>query len=188
MKVIFIDGPQLSGKSTLIKGLSAKYGWKVYKFPFSKYSSKLELSTKEELNGFQLGKDLASMYWIKSLAGNSEGVLLVDRGPMSSAYYSLTENRMPTKMVHRFIRELSEFGNDFIYIFITANNRPEEVIREKNDGFDGLDKGEEDIEAVCSLSSMAFWNSLKLKLFVNDFSSSIEENLDNLIKTIEEVL
>ena len=188
MKVIFIDGPQLSGKSTLIQGLANKYGWKVYKFPFSRYSSELELSTKEELKGFQLGKDLASMYWIKSLGMASDEVILIDRGPFSSIYYSLTEGRMSNELVHRFIRELSEFGNNFTYIFVTANGRPGDLVRNKEDGFDGLDKSEENIEAICSLSSMAFWNNLNLKLFVNDFSVSIEENLNNLIKIVEEVL
>lgn len=188
MKVIFIDGPQQVGKSTLIEGLSNKYGWRVLKFPFSKYSSLFGLSSKEELKGFQLGKDLSAMYWLSQFA-DCEEVVLVDRGPLSSAYYSITDKRMSGAEVSKLIKELASFGSNFKYFFITSCGDKDKVDkRSKNDGFDELDLGTEDIDAVLKIGSDAFWSGIDFHLFCNDFSLSPEENYLRLGEIIEGVI
>ena len=183
MRVIFVDGSQLVGKSTLVEGLSSKYGIECYKFPFSEYTSSLNLSSKEELRGFQAGKDLSALYWLKQLSDCNK-TILVDRGPLSTAYYSLALDRMSSYQTEKFIEEVSKLSENFTYIFITAKNSPENLKRNKKDGFDGL----KDVECKPGVFSFLKHLSNKFNLdfhhFENDFSTSVEENVDRFYNLI----
>lgn len=182
--IIFFDGPQGVGKSTLIKGLRDNWSYhsKTYKFEFSKYSKLFNLQFGESLKGFQLGKDLATLYWLKNLP-DTGNLALIDRGPLSTLYYSMKFDRLSAKELKDFIDTLISFpGNNPVrYIFITSKNR-DNYFREKKDGFDGLDSGEEKtykmFENICKRNKLDFTH------FENDFSLPIEENIANLIKEI----
>lgn len=183
MRVIFIDGSQMVGKSTLIKGLEEKYGFETYKFPFSEYTSALGLKSKEELRGFQAGKDLSALYWLSQFS-DTDKTIIVDRGPMSTAYYSIACDRMTYLQTDRFIQELAKFGQDFTYIFITAKNRPDGMKRDKKDGFDDLRRGEAKAGVLNYLKGLSEEFDLNLIHFENDFSIPIEENIKNLYNLI----
>lgn len=172
--VIFIDGPQLSGKTTLIEGV--KRATKKLKFPFGEISKDLGFSNQElVLKGFQVGKDLSALYFISSLVDKEKGDLLVDRGPFSSIYYSLAKGRMTLKEVADFSEKVAEFGRDFRYIFVLPKNRPS-MRRDKFDGFDGLDSFIDPV-APHFIKVVADINRLDYRLFFNDFSKPIEENV-----------
>lgn len=172
--VIFIDGPQLSGKTTLIEGV--KRATKKLKFPFGEISKDLGFSNQESvLKGFQVGKDLSALYFISSLVDKDKEDILVDRGPFSSIYYSLAKERMTLKEVSNFSEKVAEFGGDFRYIFVLPKNRPA-LKRNKFDGFDGLDSFIDPI-AQHLIKVVADANRLDCRLFFNDFSKPIEENV-----------
>lgn len=182
MKVIFVDGSQMVGKSTLLEGLSKKYGLKVYKFPFSKYATLMNFG-KEDLRGFQVGKDFSALYWLGQIS-ELGGTILVDRGPMSTAYYSLACNRMSHQQIETFISSLSGFGSNFIYLFITAKNRPNDLNRNKNDGFDNLREGESEAGVLELLKKASKKANINFIHFENDFDISINSNLEKLCNLI----
>lgn len=182
MKVIFVDGPQMVGKSTLLDGVSKRYGLKVYKFPFSKYATLMNFG-KEDLRGFQVGKDFSALYWLGQV-GELGDTILVDRGPMSTAYYSLACNRMSHQQTENFISSLSEFGPSFTYLFITAKNRPNGLSRDKNDGFDNLRKDESEVGVLEFLKKASKKANINFIHFENDFDISINSNLEKLYNLI----
>lgn len=179
---IFVDGFQNTGKTTLLEG--SKYN--SCRFPFNQYLDAFNLKTKEELNGFQIGKDLGILF---ALNYSTTDIQLFDRGPFSTLYYSLKENRWDGDMIrfNNFLSVLAKAKN-CRYVFVYKRNG-EGITREHNDGFDYLNDDEDpnkygDLERIRYLAAK---KGIKLYLFENDFSQSIEENVkrfDNLIETI----
>ncbi len=176
--IIFIDGIQLSGKTTLIKEFE-KININNYKFDFSKYTSKFNLK-KKDLKGFQLGKDLSLLSFLKTI--NKD--LIIDRGIYSSIYYSLIYKRMSKKDILKILDVISEEFNEFIYIFI-FNKNSQNIIRNKKDGFDNLDKTI-DYETLLFINNESKKRNIKFTLFINDFNLSIEENFKTLRDVIYE--
>lgn len=184
--ITFIDGSQLVGKSTLVEGLVNKGGFDSYKFPFGEYSNLFNLSTQEELKGFQLGKDLASLYFISELFDLSKerkNQVLIDRGPMSTVYYSLVLNRMSQTEVQKFFSVLRRYRGEFRFLFITAKNQPT-LIRNKKDNFNQLKSQELDNGALSTISWLTKRYGLEFIHFENDFSIPIEDNVLKLYEII----
>ena len=176
--IYFIDGPQQVGKTTLIEGLKT-IGMKAFKFPFGSISKEFNLTSNEAIKGLQIGKDLSGLYFIKSLV--EEGTeALIDRGPLSTLYYSILKNRMTPEEITNFAMKVGEYGKDHTYIFMVPKNRGDLASRVKGDGFD--DKGLEAVswEAVCELYNLCQKAGLKFIILENDFARSIEENIAKL--------
>ena len=174
---IFIDGPQQSGKTTLINLIKSNGNYGVYKFEFGKYSKEFNLHTKQELASFSLGKDLAMVQILPNLV---DGNLLVDRGPLSTAYYSIVENRLPINLILKFLRIVKEYSSDHGFIFIRPKNRPKLAARNKDDGFDkGFEEDEDHFIQLVNLIKEAGLGD-RVLFFENDFNYSPEENASRL--------
>lgn len=178
---IFIDGFQTTGKSTLIEKCDFKYN----RFPFNQYLDSLDL--KNDLNGFQIGKDLGMLF---ALQYNKENVIF-DRGPFSTIFYSLKENRFGNKtpeILTKFLSEISKFKN-CEYVFVVKKNNKENIKREHNDGFDYLndddDKEKENI--LQDIVNTAKQFGINIHIFTNDFSKSLDDNIYNFNKLLEEL-
>lgn len=182
--IIFVDGFQNTGKTTLIAGSNRIYD----RFPFNQYLTGYELEgKKEELNGFQLGKDLGILFALKYTNYD----LVFDRGPFSTIFYSLKENRYGDQTIDvlaRFIMDIKDYKN-YKYIFVVKkNNKLTE--RKHNDGFDylndDLDENKEkilkDIMNTCKLFK------IDIRIFENDFSKSVEDNQKEFNKLLEEMI
>lgn len=169
---IFIDGPQQSGKTTLIN-LIKDSGYSVFKFEFGKYSKMFDIKSKEELKGFQLGKDLAMLALAPRLLDMN---LLIDRGPLSTAYYSIVENRLPLNLIRKFLDEVKENSQGRGFVFIVPMNRPKLPNRNKGDGFDkGFSETKEHLRILKDLINNVGLED-RVLFFANDFDNSPEEN------------
>lgn len=178
----FIDGPQLAGKTTLLMKLGSLTQY--YKFPFSEYTKKLDLQSNENLTGFQVGKDLATLYFISNLKPTTYYPAVVDRGPFSTIYYSILQGRMTTDQIKKFLEEIEKF-NFFKYIFITPKNRPDSFVRDKEDGFDQLEASNS-AEAIDYIKEIVRFYNIDISFFENDFRKSIHDNsLELYTKIIE---
>ena len=175
--IIFIDGPQSVGKSTLIE----KSGFKNFKFEFSKLMKEFQLD-ESQIPGYQLGKDLASLYWLDKL--NPDEVWLIDRGVMSSIYYSIIHNRLSSYQIFKLFDYLKQFKN-LQYLFIKAENQPE-IKRDKKDGFDNLDK-EFNKDVLSTIYRECWSRNIPLHIFTNDFNESIEENVLDFKEKIDSI-
>lgn len=178
--IFFIDGPQMSGKSTLIEFLEKTTKGLVYKFDFSEFFKNFNLDKSKDIWGFQIGKDFAILSLLEKI--NSNQKIFIDRGPFSSIYYSLLFNRQKEEIVLKYFDYLKKYK--FSYIFILPLNR-KKMKRVKKDGFDGLDEdyNKEIIEKINKISKD---KEIKFKVFYNDFSKSIEENGKKLKEIIED--
>lgn len=177
--IIFMDGPQSVGKSTLINYLINHSNFKNYKFDFSKYSKIFNIDKKNKLKYYQIGKDFSTLYWLDKLSKKEDNII-IDRGIISSIYYSINQKRMSEKEILNYLECLKEFDN-FKFLFILPKKRKEKIIRNKNDGFDNLDNNEYDYEAVEYINNYCKANNIDFEIFYNNFSKSIEENGEKLI-------
>ena len=187
-KILFVDGSQGVGKSTLISGISSRTPTLVHKFPFSEYSKTFSLSSNESLKGFQLGKDLATLYFMGRSYYPQPYPQLVDRGPFSTAYYSLTTGRMTKPEVELFLEAVSKMSEHFSFVFVRSVNQAD-FSRNKGDGFDHLKSTEvgQD-EALEFMVNTAKKYKIPLKVFDNDFSVSIKNNVDRFYRLVKEEL
>ena len=172
---VFVDGFQNTGKTTLLE----KSKYKCNRFPFNQYLDEFNLTSKEELNGFQIAKDLGILFGLSF--SRSQETILFDRGPFSTLYYSLKDNRWSKNIDNykNFAKEISKFRN-MIYIFVIKINNYNENERSHNDGFDYLqDDGDPNkfryLEMIQSFARSA---GIELYIFENDYSKSIEENVE----------
>lgn len=187
-KIIFVDGSQGVGKSTLIDGICSKFPIYKYKFPFSEYTKTFNLTDRNSLKGFQLGKDLASLYFLSREGISSKYSQIIDRGPLSSVYYSLTTGRMSIDEVEEFFKIISEYSDKFSFILVVSNT-PVEFIRDKKDGFDELKSKEVDPEGALEIIvNLANKYGVRVKVFRNNFSESIENNSYRFYKLVKEEL
>lgn len=179
---IFVDGFQNTGKTTLINGCKYRHN----RFPFNQYLDLFGLG-KEDMNGFQLAKDLGIMFGLQY----SKETLVLDRGPFSTVFYSLKENRYGDKTAETmmaFLKEISSFKG-FGYVFVVKKNAPLSLERKHGDGFDYLDD-ENDVSKLALLESIveaAKKIGIEVKIFENDFSLKIKQNLHKFNKLIEEL-
>ena len=183
-KIVFIDGSQCVGKTTLIEGLTNRTPVKVLKFPFADYTKLFNLS--DDIRGFQLGKDLSALYFISNSDLGVDYPVVVDRGPLSTAYYSLTTGRMSLEEIDSLFKVLSGYSDKFSFVLVTAKNqKPIERIR--NDGFDELKSSEIDPEkAVSVIKELADKHRVPVKFFENDFSVEISDNIRKFCRMIKE--
>lgn len=187
--VTFIDGPQLSGKSTLSTELVKRGKVELYKFPFSQYTKEFGFQNEPQaLAGFQVAKDLACLHWLDEFRPDELGKwILIDRGPLSTAYYSFTHNRLTKEQLNKFWMALSYyshgFGNPFSFVFMVGVNKPA-IERQKADGFDQLRFHEDEGVGALYIKEQAKEYGLPFIFFENDFSKSVKENADQLYKQI----
>ena len=184
--IVFIDGEQLSGKSTLIDVLSKEYGFISNRFPFDLHVNHFKLNEKDLLNGFQIGKDLGILFALNAISPKNDFVF--DRGPFSTIYYSLLDSRMTNEQILSFADEMSNY--DFTYVFVRGINQHKSLSnRTKEDGFDNLKEMEiSEGEGVCLLlEELANKYKLKYLTFYNDFSLSPEQNASNLVRLLKEI-
>lgn len=184
--IVFIDGEQLSGKSTLIDILSKEYRFISNRFPFDLHVNHFKLNEKDLLNGFQIGKDLGILFALGAISPKNNFVF--DRGPFSTIYYSLLDNRMSNEQILSFADEMSKY--DFIYVFVKGINQHNSLkIRAKKDGFDDLKEKEisEGDAITFLLQQLAEKYHLKYLTFYNDFSLPPEKNASNLIRLLKEI-
>ena len=175
--ILFIDGPQGVGKSTLIDYLVENCNFKKYKFDFSKYSQAFKIKQNSQLKNYQIGKDFATLYWLKELANSNENIV-IDRGVMSSIYYSHCFKRMKDKEILTYFDLLEDF-KEFKFLFLLPKKRTN-FIRSKEDGFDSLDSNDYNMETVDFMINEASNRDLDFDTFYNNFTKSIEENGERL--------
>lgn len=178
---IFTDGFQNTGKSTILDKCDLKHN----RFSFNEYLDLFEL--KEQMNGFQIGKDLGILF---ALQYNKENIIF-DRGPFSSIFYSLKENRFGDKtpeILTKFLSEISKFKN-CRFIWVIKKNDKDKKERKHNDGFDYLDDDNDPQkdEILKVMVSEAKKFGITLHIFENDFSYSIDYNVDKFNKLLEEL-
>lgn len=181
--IYFVDGPQLAGKSSLIDDLVKNKNFKKFKFEFGKYSKLFDIKGKKSITHFQIGKDLASLYWIDKI--NQEENILIDRGIISSIYYSMLLNRMNQENISKYFDIMEEYKN-FKYIFIFPKNNLK-MVRNKNDGFDNLSK-KQDFKILNYIEKELKKRNIYFKVFYNDFNKSINQNSEELYNIIKEKL
>lgn len=188
--MIFIfDGQQGVGKSTLIEALAKENSGEILKFPFSLYSKDFSLQQGNGLKGFQIGKDLAFLYWLMNLPIETKDRLYyVDRGPLSTLFYSIRYGRLNSTEINKFAKILGDFKNDQVkFVFITCRNR-RGYERRKGDGFDELDSTDVnkigDLRAYLALQEVAKRANLEFISFENDFDDPIEKNVIRLKREI----
>ena len=177
---IFIDGFQTSGKSTLINNCKYKHR----RFPFNQYLDLFPL----DLNTFQITKDLAILFLAEAVKDN----IVFDRGPFSTIFYSLKEDRFgkdTTKIVRRFLGQLKEFPN-CEFVFVKKINETEVIKREHNDGFDYLNDDDDPQKDVLldSIIYEAEKVGIKIHIFENDFSISLKQNYHRFNDLLEELI
>ena len=168
--VIFIDGWQNTGKSTLIENCKYKHS----RFPFNQYLDLLDL--KNDINGYQLGKDLGILF----LSNFLKDPLVLDRGPFSTIFYSLKEKRYGENtelILAKFLKELTNYKNcRFVFVVKKNETNPQERIH--NDGFDYLndDKDPEKEKLLKEIVKAAQNYGIKIYIFENDYSLSLKTN------------
>lgn len=182
--IIFIDGYQNCGKTTLIEKCKYKHN----RFPFNQYLNKFNLYTKNELNGFQFGKDLGMLFGLQYVNEN----IIFDRGPLSSVYYSLKENRYGEsthKIIFDFLKEISQYNN-IKFVFIKKINDKQNIKRLHNDGFDYLND-DHDLEREYTFDEMNYLAKsagIKINTFINDYSKPLNENQIEFDRLLEELI
>lgn len=165
---LFIEGFQQSGKTTLLKLSPYKY----YHFPFADYVKEFDIKNKRDIFNFQLGKDLGLLY---SLENAAESVI-IDRGPMSSLYYSIKEKRCTLGTIKKYVEELSKYKN-FKYLIVEKINEPKSILRNRKDGFDYLndERDPEKENRMSRIIKLFKKYNIPVYYFINDFSKPIEE-------------
>lgn len=180
--IVYVDGFQNCGKTTLLEHCNYKHS----RFPFNEYLYKFDLT--DDLNTFQLTKDLGIVFAGQFITDN----IVLDRGPLSTAFYSLKEKRFGDKtgqVIFSFLKEIAQYqSRAFVFVKKINDNNP--VKRMHRDGFDYLND-DEDTEKDKTLNEMIYLArsaNIKVVIFENDFSKSIEENCTNFNKLIEDII
>lgn len=181
--VFIVEGLQNVGKSSLIKALK----YKTDRFSFNEYLDEFKLNTYGELNAFQIGKDLGILFGLNFLS--KEEIVILDRGPISTMFYSIKEARKLSKegTLPFFLNEIHKFKN-IHYICVNKINDKFKNKRNKKDGFDYLNDNELDKYNFKLLEETLIKSGLKIYHFNNDFSKSIEENAKQLEILIEDII
>ena len=178
--IIFIDGFQNCGKTTLIENCQYQHD----RFPFNQYLDKFNLN----INTYQITKDLAILFGLQFVKDN----IIFDRGPFSTVYYSLKEKRYndnTPKIIFDFLKEISKYNN-ISYVFVKKINDNKNIKREHNDGFDYLND-DWDLQKEYTFDVMVYLAKsagIKINVFYNDFSKSIEENQKRFNQLLGEII
>lgn len=186
--IVIFDGPQLAGKTTLLKEVCRKKPGLVIKFPFTQVVKDFSLTNVDTLKGLQLGKDFG-MFEVLANLENLKGNVYLDRGVLSSAYYSLTQKRMSILEVSTFISRIKEKllnSQNMIKLVWVHPIGQREITRDKRDGFDGLDSIEPETLAesfLCQKAEDEFGD--RFIAFENDFEVPLKETVEGLIKKLK---
>lgn len=182
--IAFVEGVQLSGKSTLIENTNLKH----IKFNFSKYSLLFNIEDIKSLRTFQIGKDMSMLYMLQFL-NKKRKILLIDRGPISSLYYSILLNRFNEDDIKHYINELAKYNYTYWFIYPVnkdANNK-EENIRNKNDNFNDLNKEVND-EVLNKIKNLCLENGIKFYIYYKYFNKSIKYNSKHFEKNLKLIM
>lgn len=176
--IIFVDGFQNTGKTTLLDNCKYKHD----RFPFNQYLDKFGLNA--EINGFQIGKDLGILFGLQFTNEN----IVFDRGPLSTIFYSLKEDRYgkdTAKVIVKFLIELKKYPN-CKYIFVKKINDPKQVERNHSDGFDYLDDDNDpEKDNILDMMRNICYHQIDMVIFENDFSDTIEHNSERFNALLE---
>lgn len=177
---VFIEGFQNVGKTTLINAA----GYYDLRFGFVKYLDEFNLKERDSLNGFQIGKDLG-MLFLSDFCYKTKN-LVIDRGPLSTLYYSIKEKRWPSEeYVRSYLKEISSFKKAR-YIWVTKINDNTNHKRDRKDGFDFINDDEENYKyRIEQLKKYCKEYGIYFEVFVNDYSKSPKENAKRLRALIE---
>ena len=165
--IIFIDGFQNTGKSTLINNCKYKHS----RFPFNQYLDELPMN----LNTYQFGKDFGICFAAQFIKDN----VVLDRGPLSTVFYSLKENRFGENtldMVFKFLQLIKQNkGYKFVWLKKINDNGIE---RKHDDGFDYLDddNDEKKEEIFTQMMNLCAYVGIKVHVFTVDFSKKEKQN------------
>ena len=177
---IEISGHQQVGKSTIIEGIQTPFT--LYKFPMGNVCKELSIRPTWE---FQVAKDISALQFSRTIG--DETLLVGDRGPLSSIFYSILFNRASSDDIHNFVQYLTRYKDIWKPVWVTAVNRNIQA-RSKNDGFDNLQDLATEVEVYDAETKM----DLILREYgfnyyhhINDFATPVESNIErfNLLIT-----
>jgi uncharacterized protein YeeX (DUF496 family) len=185
--IAFVDGLQNVGKSTILGLLPEEYVVKT--FSFAEHCINFDIkNNKDKLNGFQIGKDLGFMFALEEFC--SKGKIIFDRGPVSTLYYSLFEDRMTENELNCFFDVLQSYNKDYLHIFVEKINDNINIVRNKNDGFDYIEKNEnidKSKRIIETIKDEFKKRDIQFIFFQNDYSKTKEENAENFVKLLKTV-
>ena len=178
--IIFVDGIQNVGKTTLVSNCKYRHN----RFPFNEYLDFFKLN-KDDLKGFQLGKDLGMLFGLQY----SKEDIIFDRGPLSTIFYSLKEERYgenTLSVVLNFFKTLSRYKK-CRFVWIDKSNDKQKNKRNHNDGFDYLNDEEDPKkgEIINTMFSLAKTAGVRIYKFVNDYSIKLKQNYHNFNDFLE---
>lgn len=166
--IIFVDGFQNTGKTTLIDNCKYKHN----RFPFNQYLDELRL----DLNNYQIGKDLGMCFISQFVKDN----IVLDRGPLSTVFYSLKENRYgdkTTEIMVRFLTQIKQYQN-CKFVWVKKINSACDQTRIHEDGFDYLDDDNDPKkdEIFTFMLKLCDYVAIDVYIFENDFSKKLKQN------------
>lgn len=166
--IIFVDGYQNVGKSEMVDNCKYKHN----RFPFNQYLDELKL----DLNNYQLGKDLGMVFMSNFIKDN----VILDRGPLSTVFYSLKENRYGDKTVEmmiRFLEQIKPYKN-CRFVWVNKINDNDQLPRIHEDGFDYLDDDHDNKkeETFVFMLKLLDYVGIDVHIFENDFSVKLKQN------------
>lgn len=180
--IITVCGLQLVGKSTVLEPLFNEY--KHYKFPTGKICKTMDINITWE---FQVAKDIAML----DIFSKEKDVILLDRGPLSTIFYSLLFKRTSEENIRNYVHSmLKSYSNVWRPIWIKSFGAPL-LERKKSDNFDNLQVGltENDYkEAEIKMWELLSEAEIKAWCITNNFREPISENqrrFSDLIHDIE---
>lgn len=177
--IIFIDGYQNTGKTTLINNCKYKHG----RFPFNQYLEKLSMN----INDYQITKDLGICFTAQFVKDN----VVLDRGPLSTVFYSLKENRYGTltdEIMYNFLNCIKNHKG-FEFVWVKKINNDNQIQREHNDGFDYLndDNDENKEQTLKRMLNICDKLNIKVHIFEVDFSKKLKQNYHAFNNFLEEL-
>ena len=187
--LIEISGMQKAGKSTLIEGLT--FNFNLYKFPMGGVCKKFSIKPTWEM---QVAKDISTLEFYSQVVKLSEAddiPTISDRGPLSTIFYSILFKRASLDQIKDFVEFLaSNYPTDWRPVWVVGVNQPNTVGRSKDDGFDKLQDGLDDIEVDIACKTMfdiLNENNIQPVVFYNNFELGVEKSQENFNSCILEI-
>lgn len=184
--IIEISGLQCAGKSTLIGGLTG-IDYKLYKFPMGGVCKQLKIHPTWEM---QIAKDISTLELCTQLC--KDDIIISDRGPLSTLYYSLLFKRATDEEVWKFIQHLSQYKDRWFPVWLEGVNNEEAIAaRSKNDGFDNMMANTDPTLAniyKAALFYMLREAGIKYTIVKNNFENSVEDNIKSFNSAINKII
>lgn len=204
--IFFIDGPQQSGKTTLINGLEKSiYSSLIekHKFPFSLYINELfpNQCPPDILEGFRLGKDLGILDTLITTIPDQKirltsKILVYDRGPFSTIYFNLAQREYLQPYILRQVQLIDHLcayaksakNINIHFILVYPQNRSQLKPRERGDGFDNTSLSAVSDWAFNLIDNLVYGKEVSVTRFINDFSLGVEESTQEFIALIAKLI